>query len=150
MFAEERRVFDGILGSEGCERASVIRDEMRRIMNDKVHIFRQESELKSALKAIRELKTRFKNVRIEDKNKPFNTGLQSALKLDFTLDLAEITAICALNRQESRGAHSRRDFPKRDDRNWLKHTLAYNSKDGARLEYIPVTITKWQPVARTY
>lgn len=150
MFAEERRVFDGILGSEGCERASVVRDEMRRIMNGKVHIFRQESELKSALKAIRELKTRFKNVRIEDKNKPFNTSLQSALKLDFTLDLAEITAICALNRKESRGAHARRDFPKRDDRNWLKHTLAYNSKDGARLEYIPVTITKWQPVARTY
>jgi succinate dehydrogenase / fumarate reductase flavoprotein subunit len=89
-------------------------------------------------------------VRIEDKNKPFNTSLQSALKLDFTLDLAEITAICALNRKESRGAHARRDFPKRDDRNWLKHTLAYNSKDGARLEYIPVTITKWQPVARTY
>jgi succinate dehydrogenase / fumarate reductase flavoprotein subunit len=72
------------------------------------------------------------------------------LQLDFMLALAETTVVCALPRTESRGAHSRVDFPKRDDQNWLKHTLAYYTNDGPRLEHIPVTIVKWQPVARTY
>jgi succinate dehydrogenase / fumarate reductase flavoprotein subunit len=66
------------------------------------------------------------------------------------LDLGEITMISALPRTESRGAHSRTDYPKRDDQNWLKHTLAYFTKDGPQLQYLPVTITKWQPAARTY
>ena len=66
------------------------------------------------------------------------------------LELAEVTLVSAIPRTESRGAHSRTDYPKRDDQNWLKHTLAYYTSDGPRLEYTPVTITKWQPVARTY
>jgi len=150
LFAEERRVFDQVLGSEGDERVSVLRDEMRRIMNDKVWIFRRDDELQRALKEIRQLKKRFKNTRIEDKAKAFNTGLIEALQLDFTLDLAEVTIISALARTESRGAHSRLDYQKRDDENWLKHTLAYYTQSGPRLEYIPVTITKWPPSARAY
>jgi succinate dehydrogenase / fumarate reductase flavoprotein subunit len=150
LLAEEKRVFDKILGSEGNERVPIIRDEMRHIMNTKVWIFRRGDQLESALKEIRELKQRFKNIRVEDKGKPFNTGLTSALQLDFMLDLAEVTIIGALARTESRGAHSRRDYPKRDDENWLKHTLAYCTKEGPRLEYAPVTITKWPPAARTY
>jgi succinate dehydrogenase / fumarate reductase flavoprotein subunit len=102
------------------------------------------------LKEIRELKRKFKDVNVEDKGKPFNTGFLNVLQLDFMLDLAEVTVVSALPRTESRGAHSRIDFPKRDDQNWLKHTLAYYTKDGPKLEYGPVTITKWQPVARTY
>jgi len=147
---EEKRVFDEILGSEGDERIPVIRDEMKRIMNSKVWIFRTSSELGNALKEIRDLKQRFKNIKVEDKDKPFNTEFTSALQLDFMLDLAEATVACALARTESRGAHSRLDFPKRDDENWLKHTLAYCTKDGPALDYAPVTITKWQPAARTY
>lgn len=147
---EEKRVFDEILGSEGSERVPVIRDEMRRIMNMKAWIFRDGEQLQSALKQIREFKQRFKNIKVEDKSKPFNTGLTSALQLDFMLELAEITVITALARTESRGAHSRRDYPKRDDENWLKHSLAYYTREGPRLEYAPVTITKWPPVARTY
>jgi len=150
ILAEERRVFDEVLGSEGNERVPVLRDEMRRIMNEKVWIFRRGDELQSALKEIRQLKERFKNIRIEDEGRPFNTGLAEALQLDFTLDLAEVTIISALARTESRGAHSRLDYPKRDDENWLKHTLAYYTKDGPRLEYIPVTITRWPPVKRAY
>jgi succinate dehydrogenase / fumarate reductase flavoprotein subunit len=150
VLAEEKRVFDGILGSEGSERVSVLRDEMRHMMNTKVWIFRKGDDLESALKEIRQLKQRFKNIKVEDKGKSFNTGLQSALQLDFMLDLGEITIKCALARTESRGAHSRRDYPKRDDENWLKHSLSYCTKDGPRLEYIPVTITKWPPAARTY
>ena len=150
ILAEEKRVFDKILGSEGNERVPIIRDEMRRMMNTKVWIFRRGDQLESALKEVREFKQRFKNIRVEDKGKPFNTGLTSALQLDFMLDLAEVTIIGALARTESRGAHSRRDYPKRDDANWLKHTLAYCTKEGPRLEYAPVTITKWPPAARTY
>jgi succinate dehydrogenase / fumarate reductase flavoprotein subunit len=147
---EEKRVFDKILGSEGDEKVSQIRNEMRCTMNDKVWIFRTGADLKSALNEIRALKKRFENITVEDKGKQFNTGLMGALQLDFTLDLAEITITSALARTESRGAHYRRDYPKRDDENWLKHTLAYYTKEGPRLEYIPVTITKWPPAARTY
>jgi len=150
ILAEERRVFDEVLGSEGNERVSALRDEMRRIMNKKVWIFRRGDELQSALKEIRQLKERFKNIGIEDEGRPFNTGLVAALQLDFTLDLAEVTVISALARTESRGAHSRLDYPKRDDENWLKHTLAYYTKDGPRLEYIPVTMTRWPPAKRAY
>ncbi|MEM3357062.1 MAG: succinate dehydrogenase/fumarate reductase flavoprotein subunit, partial [Candidatus Bathyarchaeia archaeon] len=150
ILAEEKRVFDGILGSEGGERVSVIRDEMRHVMNDKVWIFRRGDQLESALKEIRALKERFKHIKVQDKGGPFNTGLVDALQLDFMLELAEVTIVSALPRTESRGAHSRIDYPKRDDVNWLKHTLAYYTKEGPRLVYIPVTITKWQPAARTY
>jgi succinate dehydrogenase / fumarate reductase flavoprotein subunit len=150
LLAEEKRVYDGILGSEGNERAPVIRDEMRRIMNEKVWIYRKGDQLQTALREIRELKSRFKRIKVEDKGKVFNTGLLNALQLDFMLVLAEVTIVSALARTESRGAHSRVDYPRRDDQNWLKHTLAYYTKEGPRLEYMPVTITKWPPVARTY
>jgi succinate dehydrogenase / fumarate reductase flavoprotein subunit len=149
VLAEEKRVFDGILGSEGNERVPVIRDEMRHVMNEKVWIFRRGDQLKSALKEIRALKERFKHIKVQDKG-PFNTCLVDALQLDFMLELAEVTIVSAIKRTESRGAHSRIDHPKRDDINWLKHTLAYYTKEGPRLEYVPVTITKWQPAARTY
>ncbi len=148
--AEERRVFDTILGSTGNEKVPLIRDDMRRIMNQKVWIYRTGKELESALKEIRALKERFKKITVDDKDRQFNTGLEGALQLDFTLDLAEVTIVSALARNESRGAHYRRDYPKRDDESWLKHTLAYYTKEGPRLEYTPVTITKWTPVARTY
>ncbi len=150
VLAEERRIFDGILGGEGDERVPVIRDEMRRIMSEKVWIYRKGDELESALKELKKLKERFQNVRVEDKSMTFNTGLVAALQLDFTLDLAETTIAGALARTESRGAHSRPDYPKRDDENWLRHTLAYHTREGPKLEYIPVTITKWPPTKRAY
>ncbi len=147
---EETRIFNEILGNEGDEQVSSIRDEMRRIMNEKVWIFRNEYELRSALKEVKELKTRFKNIKVEDKSRTFNTSLMEALQLDFTLDLAEITIVSAISRTESRGAHARLEYPKRDDKNWLKHSMVYNTKNGPEIKYIPVTITKWSPVTRTY
>jgi succinate dehydrogenase / fumarate reductase flavoprotein subunit len=149
LAAEESRISE-LASRNGSERMATIRDEMRHVMFEKVWIYRRGDQLESALKEIRELKRRFRNVKVEDKGKPFNTGFLNVLQLDFMLDLAETTVVCALPRTESRGAHSRVDFPKRDDQNWLKHTLAYYTNDGPRLEYIPVTIVKWQPVARTY
>ncbi len=148
--AEEKRVFEEIFGSEGAEQVSVIRDEMRRVMHEKVWIFRKADELESALETLRALKERFKHIRVEDRGRSFNTDLINALQLDFMLDLAEVTVASALPRQESRGAHSRIDYPQRDDEKWLKHTLAYYTPEGPRLEYKPVTITQWPPVARTY
>jgi succinate dehydrogenase / fumarate reductase flavoprotein subunit len=150
ILAEERRTFDEVLGSEGDERVSVLRDEMRHIMNEKVWIFRKGDELKSALNGIRQLKERIKNIRIEDGGRAFNTEFVEALQLDYTLDLAEVTVISTLFRTESRGSHSRLDYPRRDDDEWLKHTLTYHSKIGPRLEYIPVTITRWPPSVRSY
>jgi succinate dehydrogenase / fumarate reductase flavoprotein subunit len=148
--AEEHRVFQGIFGNDGPERVPAIREEMRRVMHERVWVFRREDELKSALQTITGLKQRFKHIRVEDRGKSFNTDLAAALQLDFMLDLAEVTVASALARTESRGGHSRLDYPKRDDENWLKHTLVYYTEEGPRLDYLPVTITKWPPVARTY
>jgi succinate dehydrogenase / fumarate reductase flavoprotein subunit len=148
--AEGKRIFEGIFGNEGPERVSAIREEMRRLMHEQVWVFRREAALKGTLEAIKGLKERFKHIRVEDRSRSFNTDLVAALQLDFMLDLAEVTVTSAIARQESRGAHSRLDYPKRDDEKWLKHTLAYYTKEGPRLEYLPVTITKWPPVARTY
>ncbi|HXX88488.1 MAG TPA: FAD-binding protein, partial [Candidatus Acidoferrum sp.] len=149
LSAEEKRI-SGLVRKEGTERVSVLREEMRRVMGEKVWIYRRGDQLEIALKEIRALKARFENVKLEDKGRPFNTGLFNLLQLDFMLEVAEVTVASALPRTESRGAHSRVDFPKRDDQNWLKHTLAYFTKDGPMLEYTPVTIAKWPPVARTY
>ena len=150
LAAEEKRVFDDILGNEGPESMTAVRNEMRHIMNEKAWIYRRHDLLESGLKEIRQLKQRFKKIKVHDKGRPFNTGMLNALQLDYMLDLAEITMVSALPRRESRGAHSRTDYPKRDDQNWLKHSLAYYTKEGPKLDYSPVTITKWQPAARTY
>ena len=147
---EEKRVFDQILGNEGGERIPEIRTQMMDIMNEKVWIFRDEKRLAEAVKEIRVLRERFKKAKVEDSSKVFNLGLINALELDFMLELAEVTALSALNRKESRGAHFRVDYPQRDDANWLKHTLVYYTVEGPRIDYAPVTITKWQPVERKY
>jgi len=85
-----------------------------------------------------------------DKRSGFNTDLLQSMEVGFMLDVAEVVAIGAYTRTESRGAHYRLDYPNRDDENWLKHTLAYYTPEGPKLDYIPVTITKWEPVERTY
>ncbi|MEM3703610.1 MAG: succinate dehydrogenase/fumarate reductase flavoprotein subunit, partial [Candidatus Bathyarchaeia archaeon] len=146
----ENRIFNGILGTETGESVPEIRNEVQNIMNEKVWIFRTGEALKEALKEIRQLRERFKKIKVEDKGRIFNNALVDALQLDYMLELAEVTVVSAIPRTESRGAHYRLDYPKRDDQNWLKHTLAYYTKDGPRLEYIPVTITKWTPVERKY
>jgi succinate dehydrogenase / fumarate reductase flavoprotein subunit len=89
-------------------------------------------------------------VQVGDRGKIFNTDLLNAWELGNLLDLAEVTTYAALARQESRGAHAREDFPKRDDVNWLKHSLAVKSEAGIELSYKPVTITRFQPKERVY
>ena len=140
-----------MLRDGGTERVGALRAEMQEIMNADFQIYRTESDMKSGINRLRNLRERFKRIQIDDKGRIFNTALQEAYELGFMLDLAECIAVGALNRQESRGGHARRDFPKRDDEKWLKHTLYYMDGDGhPRLESAPVTITKYQPAERTY
>ena len=103
-----------------------------------------------AVDKVREVKERFKNVKIDDQGLKYNMNLIEAWELSNLLDIAEVTAVSALARKESRGAHSRDDHPERDDKNWLKHTLAWLDNDGVRLAYKPVQITKYKPKARSY
>lgn len=139
-----------ILSSSGKENVAALRKEMQGQMMDKVGVFRIEKELKEAVEIVKNLKQRYENISIVDKGKRFNTDLLEALELGNLLDLAEATAVCALTRTESRGAHAREDYQKRDDVNWLKHTLAYKKNGGIELKYKPVVITKFQPKERKY
>lgn len=115
-----------------------------------VGVFRTAEDMTTALNRIQELKERFQNIRLEDCGSVFNTNLLNAWEIGNLLDLAEVTTVCALARTESRGAHSREDYPKRDDRRWLKHTLSWQKEGEITLRYKPVVITKFQPKERTY
>jgi succinate dehydrogenase / fumarate reductase, flavoprotein subunit len=135
---------------KGTEKAAQLGQEMRHEMFDKVGVFRTDQGLKDAIQKIQELRERFCNIRVQDQGKVFNTELMSAWELGNMLDLALVTTTSALARTESRGAHAREDFPKRDDVNWLKHTLAWMRNGQVTLDYKPVTITKYQPKERVY
>ena len=139
-----------IRNSKGNERVADIAKELKHTMMDKVGVFRTGEGLQEALDKIRELKERFKHIHIDDRGSVFNYELLSAWELSNLLDLAEVTTASALARTESRGAHSRDDYPKRDDQNWLKHTLAWLRDGDVELRYKPVTITKYQPKERVY
>ena len=147
---EETRVYDQVLKHEGGERISSIRSEMQSTMDESVGIYRDENGLSQATRKIAELKDRMRNASVEDRDHVFNTELISALELDFMLDVAETIAYSALYRRESRGAHTRTDYTNRDDAQFLKHSMAYWDHGRPRIQYSPVTITRWQPEARVY
>jgi succinate dehydrogenase / fumarate reductase flavoprotein subunit len=147
---EETRIFDRMLGKSGDENPYQIKKELNETMDKNLWIFREESGIKKAVRKIRELKERYTNIEITDTSRKFNTDLISAFEVGYMLDLAEVVAMGALLRTESRGAHYRLDYPERDDENWLKHTLAFYTPEGPKFEYIPVTITRWEPVERKY
>ncbi len=146
-----RQQLDSLRSGDGSENAYEIGQEMKRIMFDHVGVFRTEEGMAHALQKIRELKARYQNIRVADTGKVFNTDLLSAWELGNLLDIAEVTTVSALERKESRGAHAREDYPDRDDKEWLKHTLAWLKETGnIELRYKPVTITKFQPKKRVY
>jgi succinate dehydrogenase / fumarate reductase flavoprotein subunit len=136
--------------SRGGESAPKLRDELQKLMMNRVGVFRTKEGMTEAVERIRELRERFRQVEIQDKGMRFNQELLEAWEIGCLLDLAEVTAESALARQESRGAHSRDDHPERDDENWLKHTLAYLHDDKIELKYKPVVITQYEPKARVY
>ncbi|MEU0209301.1 succinate dehydrogenase flavoprotein subunit [Streptomyces canus] len=139
----------------GTERVSVLRRELQETMDANVMVFRTEQTIKTAVEKIAELRERYKNVSIQDKGRRFNTDLLEAIELGNLLDLAEVMAVSALARKESRGGHYREDYPNRDDVNFMRHTMAYREvgDDGAesiRLDYKPVVQTRYQPMERKY
>jgi succinate dehydrogenase / fumarate reductase flavoprotein subunit len=141
---------DRLLRGAGTEQAAAIRDELQSVMMDDVGVFRIEPQIRAAVSKIHQLQERYQRVGVRDRGKQFNTELLEAVELRCLLELAEVTAESALARRESRGAHSREDYPQRDDASWLKHTLAYRTERGVELRYKPVTITRFQPRPRTY
>ncbi len=147
---EARRQIEVLKSGSGKENAFDIGTEMKKIMFDDVGVFRTEQGMIRALNKIRELKERFKNVRVSDTGKIFNTELLNAWELGNLLDLSEVVTISALNRKESRGGHAREDYAKRDDQNWLKHSLVWQKDGKVEIAYKPVVITKYQPKERVY
>ncbi|MGC9081362.1 succinate dehydrogenase flavoprotein subunit [Sulfurihydrogenibium sp.] len=145
-----RREIEELLRKENKENINSIRMEMAQTMWDKVGIFREEKPMLEAIEKIKELKERYKKLAPGDSGKIFNTALINYIELGFLLDLAEVIATTAVLRKESRGAHARRDYPNRDDENFLKHSLAYYTPDGPKVDYCEVRITKYQPQERKY
>lgn len=140
------RLMDGKKGPHGEK----LREQMKMEMQEKVGVYRNDADLSAAIRRLNELRGEYEAVRVQDSGKSFNTDLLDALELGNLLDLSLITAASAKNRQESRGAHYREDFPDRDDDRWLKHTLAYLEGDDARIAYKPVDTAKWAPKPRKY
>ena len=138
------------LGADGDESVGAIREELRLAMSAGCGIFRNEKDLAATLDTVKELQGRFAKISLSDKGRAWNTDLSEAVELGHMLEFAEVIVHGALIRTESRGAHSRTDFPKRDDENWLKHTLAYRTEDGVEFDYKPVTITRFPPKERAY
>ncbi len=132
------------------ESAAAIRTELQAEMMDNVGVYRDGKLLTAALAKVRELEARHDRISITDCGSVFNTELIEARELGYLLDIAHVTVSSALARTESRGAHSREDYPERDDKKWLKHTLAYRGTDGPTLRYKDVSITRFEPKPRTY
>jgi succinate dehydrogenase / fumarate reductase flavoprotein subunit len=141
---------DTLLRREGSENLYALRRELRAAMDKHVGVYRSGDGLAAALATVRDLRMRSKHAPVNDKGRTYNSNLFHALELENLLDLAEVTVAGALARQESRGAHARRDFATRDDEKWLRHTLAWWTDAGPRFDHKPVTITTWKPVERKY
>ncbi|ANN20635.1 succinate dehydrogenase flavoprotein subunit [Amycolatopsis orientalis] len=143
-----------LLSEHGDERVADIRTELQRTMDSHASVYRTEDTLKQALTDVQSLKERYSRITVSDKGKRYNTDVLEAVELGFLLELAEVLVVGALARKESRGGHAREDYPNRDDTNFMRHTMAY--KQGSelsadiRLDYKPVTFTRYEPMERKY
>jgi succinate dehydrogenase / fumarate reductase flavoprotein subunit len=147
---EEKRIYDGIFRGRGDVNPYQVRKDLTDAMDANAYVFRKEESLVEGLKKIRELKQQtWKHV--NDKSKEYNTNFVNVMEADAMLRTAEVVLLGAINRRESRGAHSRLDYPSRDDINFLKHTLAYFNHDGEpNMTWHPVVFTRYAPVERKY
>ena len=140
----------GLKERKNGPRPELLREKMRKTMMAKVGIYRNGRDMTEAVEEIKELRTLYQKVSCPDLSQAFNTAVLELFELGNLLDNAYITAACALNREESRGAHAREDFPERDDTHWLKHTLAWLEGEDLRIGYKPVDISRWEPKPRKY
>jgi succinate dehydrogenase / fumarate reductase flavoprotein subunit len=153
-----RQLLDHVRSGDGSERIAVIRRELQEAMDRNAQVFRTDESLREVGDLIKTLRARYRNVQVQDKGKRFNTDLLEAVELGFLLDLAEVVVYSARNRKESRGAHMREDYPKRDDENLMVHTMAYltgdaesaEADDHIKLDWKPVVVTNYQPTERKY
>jgi len=147
----ERERIEKLFNGDGSEKLHQLRSELSDAMSRGVGIFREEKKMKEALEKVREIKERAENLKVYDREKSFNTNLQQTLEFLNMVEVAETIAFSAIERRESRGAHYRTDYPKRDDENFLKHSIVKRSEDGElSISWKPVTITKFQPEERKY
>ena len=140
-----------LLTSTGSERVNTIRTELQNTMDRNAQVFRTEQSLTEAESDIVQLRKRYDDVAISDKGRRYNSDLLEAIELGFLLDLAQVLVVSARNRKESRGGHAREDYLQRDDEHYMKHTMAYRGRDGSViLDWKPVVVTRYQPMARKY
>jgi fumarate reductase flavoprotein subunit len=149
--AEERRLVTSYLEKrQGGERIAAIRTDLQKTMERGVGVYRTEQSLKEAVEEVRGLAGRSRDLALDDRDRAFNTELVSALELENMLDVAGTVVASALERRESRGSHTRRDYAERDDERYLRHSLAFDTPEGPRVDYSDVTITRWPPAERKY
>jgi succinate dehydrogenase / fumarate reductase flavoprotein subunit len=139
-----------LMATDGTEKIGALMEEMQQVMMEHVSVFRQASGLQAALSTINQLKERSGRISIQDRGRCFNRNLLEAIELGQMLDLAEAIILCARDRRESRGAHWREDFARRDDENFLHHTLVRLNGGAPEIFHRPVAITRFQPRERTY
>jgi len=147
---EEKARIDGLRGRKGSEKLVPLRTAMQKSMERGCGVYREAGSMQQTVRELAELKQRAKGIAVADASKVFNTELVAALELVNMLDVAETIAVSAEHRKESRGAHTRRDAPKRDDENFLYHTLCYHADAGPRLDKKAVTLGRWVPEERKY
>ncbi len=155
---EVREMIERARSADGGERLAALRKELQEEMDRNAQVFRTDKSLRSVAKTIHSLRERYKNIGIHDRGKRYNTDLLEAIELGFLLDIAEVVVASALNRHESRGGHMRDDYPERDDKNFLVHTMAYltgdpksaNVEDHIAIDWKPVVITNYPPMERKY
>ena len=148
--AAARGMLEDLAAHPQGERAAAIRGDLQASMDEKAGVYRTEALLTEMEVELASLRERYARVWVQDGSRRYNTDLVEALELGFLLDLAETLVVAARARQESRGGHFREDFPTRDDKNWLKHSLAQRTEGGVKLDYKPVTVTRYQPMERKY
>jgi succinate dehydrogenase / fumarate reductase flavoprotein subunit len=148
---DAERDLKALLDRSDGERPWRIRDELARTMHENFGVFRREDQMERQGEIVAGLRERYQQIVVEDKGQLFNSDLTQALELEFLLELAECMVVCGIARKESRGAHARpQDYPDRDDANYMKHTMVSWENGEPRLDWKPVTVTKWQPQERTY
>ncbi len=147
---EQQRIQDILDRPQNGDRVGDVRLGMGQSMNRNLAVYRDENGMQETMHDLQGLKERYRSVSVDNKGRVFNTDLVFALELGFMLDCAETITISAVDRQDSRGAQSRTDYPARDDENWMKHIVASKGEEGPEISYSPVSITKWTPEERKY